>query len=193
MAGGGQSVPEPAPLRRRMTVTPSAVTATFDWRQFFVLAERLAREVDEAALRSAISRAYYAVFALASRRLRDQGCWQSTRDPHTRVWATYRNARSPACVRIADHGFNLLVQRRRADYDDRRNSRPAGRHCSWSRPRNPRPPRWPRPRRLVLFAGCVHVWLQPAVRSDFLGAEHPADERPCEADPTLPPARSAGP
>ena len=109
-----------------MTVPQSAVTAVFDWRSFFTLAERLGQEIgDEAAIRSAISRAYYAVFALASRRLRDQGCWQPTRDPHTRVWATYRNARIGRCKRIGDHGFNLLAQRRRADYDDRIGGIPA--------------------------------------------------------------------
>jgi hypothetical protein len=109
-----------------MTAPPSAVTAGFDWRRFVALAERLGQETgDEAALRSAISRAYYAVFALASRRLRDQGCWQQTRDPHTHVWATYRNARNRTCERIGDNGFNLLVQGRRADYDDRMGGIPA--------------------------------------------------------------------
>ncbi len=94
----------------------------FDWVRFVDLAERLAAETgDEAALRSAISRAYYAVFAVfavARGRLRDHGCWRSGRDPHTRVWATYRNADGRGCQRIGEKGFNLRDRRRRADYDD---------------------------------------------------------------------------
>jgi hypothetical protein len=103
-----------------MTEPPSTAATGFDWRAFLALAERLAQEVeDEAALRSAISRAYYAVFALASRRLREHGCLSQRRDQHTRVWATYRNAGRTACERIGELGFNLLDQRRRADYQDR--------------------------------------------------------------------------
>lgn len=101
-----------------MTTPSPAARTGFDWRRFLDLAERLGQEADEAALRSAISRAYYAAFALARRRLVDQGCWSQARDPHTRVWATYRNASGRACQRIGFRGFNLRDQRRRADYDD---------------------------------------------------------------------------
>jgi uncharacterized protein (UPF0332 family) len=102
-----------------VTRPAKAPAGRFDWRRFFDLAERLGQEVDdEAALRSAISRAYYAVFALARRRLREQGCLPVGRDPHLRVWGTYRDAGSQVCRRIGDLGFNLLDQRKRADYED---------------------------------------------------------------------------
>ena len=91
----------------------------FDWRSFLVLAEGLAaHSTDENALRTAISRAYYAVFTVARNRLRDHECWHPGRDPHTRVWATYRNSESLICQRIGDRGFNLRDRRHRADYDD---------------------------------------------------------------------------
>ena len=102
-----------------MTV-PRTPSPGFDWRSLLGLAERLGQETgNEAALRSAISRAYYAVFALARRRLREQGCWQVARDPHLRAWATYLNATGRSCRRIGELEFNLLDQRRRADYEDR--------------------------------------------------------------------------
>jgi hypothetical protein len=91
----------------------------FDWRSFLVLAERLAAQsADEDVLRTAIGRAYYAAFAVARNRLRDHDCWRSGRDPHTRVWATYRNSNNLNCQRIGDRGFNLRDRRHRADYDD---------------------------------------------------------------------------
>jgi hypothetical protein len=94
-------------------------TQRFDWRRYFDLAVRLGQDVDdEAALRSAISRSYYAVFALARRRLRDNGCWGAGRDPQKRVWATYRAAGTQPCRVIGDRGFNLLDRRKRADYED---------------------------------------------------------------------------
>ncbi len=91
----------------------------FDWRRFIGIAEQLSVDSsDEVALRTAIGRSYYAVFAVAQNRLRDHGCWRSGRDPHTRVWATYRNSRHRGCQRIGEKGFNLRDRRRRADYDD---------------------------------------------------------------------------
>jgi hypothetical protein len=102
-----------------MTAPSTPPRTGFAWRSFLALAERLGREVDdEAALRSAISRAYYAVFALAHRRLSDHGCWSSGRDPHQRVWGTYVAADSEQCQEIGNRGFNLRDRRRRADYDD---------------------------------------------------------------------------
>jgi hypothetical protein len=100
-------------------MSTKASTHRFDWRRFFDLAERLAQDVDdEAALRSAISRAYYALFALARRRLIDDGCWSAGRDPHWRVWTTYRTGGTARCRDIGDRGFNLLDRRKRADYED---------------------------------------------------------------------------
>ena len=43
----------------------------FDWGEFLSQAQRLAAGGDEAGYRSSISRAYYSVFGLARRRLRD--------------------------------------------------------------------------------------------------------------------------
>ncbi len=39
----------------------------FDWMEFFYLAQSLARQAGQASRRSAISRAYYAVFGIARR------------------------------------------------------------------------------------------------------------------------------
>ena len=109
----------PPPLRHRVPLTTNVQTTRFDWRRYFALAERLGQDVaNEAALRSAISRAYYAVFALARRRLIADGCWNAGREPHKRVWMTYRTADDERCRTIGHRGFNLLDRRKRADYED---------------------------------------------------------------------------
>jgi len=89
----------------------------FGWADYVALARELgARADDEAAQRSAISRAYYAAFGLAQERLIEWG-WQAAGGrPHHGVWSTYQSSPREACRRIGEIGFVLRDQRNTADY-----------------------------------------------------------------------------
>ncbi len=63
----------------------------FDWRDYLLLAEDLAtRQGDEAAARSAISRAYYAALGRAAEVLRGEGRTISFMQTHSDVWRALR-------------------------------------------------------------------------------------------------------
>ena len=84
----------------------------FDWTAYLDLARELAKQTDnEAALRSAISRAYYAAFGMAHRRLVQHNCQLPTDRLHHHVWATYRDANQLDCRRIGVRGFALRDRR----------------------------------------------------------------------------------
>ncbi len=89
----------------------------FEWADYLQVARNLAREGgDEAALRSAISRAYYAALGMAYGRLPRYG-WQRSPGPiHHHVWRTYRRTENSDCRLIGELGFVLREQRVRADY-----------------------------------------------------------------------------
>jgi len=92
----------------------------FDWAQYLVLAEELVlRRDDEAALRSAVSRAYYAVFCRARNRLRQEGAHiPKTGKAHTVVWNRYREAAEECRRSIGTTGDRLRRSRNKADYND---------------------------------------------------------------------------
>lgn len=95
----------------------------FDWEEFLVLAEELVRRHGDAgAERSAISRAYYAVFHLASAHfLRCGGRLTRTGVDHRLVWDWFlRPGATGASRRIGTAGFRLKQARRRADYESGR-------------------------------------------------------------------------
>lgn len=94
-------------------------TPEFAWRQFHDVATRLLEHGDEASLRSAVSRDYYAVFHRAQAVL-------STLDPdgapargvgsHEDVWNRLGAKLKGRPRMLAKHGRSLLVQRKKADY-----------------------------------------------------------------------------
>lgn len=89
----------------------------FDWPDYLDFARRIAAETDnEAALRTAISRAYYAVFNFALERLVEHGFIPGGPDPHRRVWRAYQSSDNPDCRRIGAIGFLLRDRRNVADY-----------------------------------------------------------------------------
>lgn len=89
----------------------------FDWRGYLRLARELAtRAEDEASLRSAISRAYYAVFGTAIDRLHRHGWTPARGQGHHHVWTTYQRAVPDVCRRIGQLGFYLRDARQSADY-----------------------------------------------------------------------------
>jgi len=91
----------------------------FDWVEYLELAGELAeRRESEAALRSAVSRAYYAVFCKARQTLRDQGFIVPRRGAHQFVWEKYQNHRERSHRRIGLHGERLKNYREDADYEE---------------------------------------------------------------------------
>ena len=91
-----------------------------DWSDFLVVANDLAaRTRDEAAARTAISRAYYAAFGAARRHLIRSGVSIPQAGPaHPLVWSAFQATPGRVHRRIANRGRQLLMRRRRADYED---------------------------------------------------------------------------
>jgi uncharacterized protein (UPF0332 family) len=88
----------------------------FDPREFLRLAEELAkRGHDEAALRSAISRAYYAAYWVARRFLFGAGIRVQG---HIEIWNAFRQL-DEAAWKTGENGSLLRRSRNSADYDER--------------------------------------------------------------------------
>ena len=91
----------------------------FNWTQYIELAEELATDRRESALRSAVSRAYYGAFGLATN-------WILENDPsaslpadgrkHEFVWRYFADRKDRVSVRIANEGTKLRAKRNDADY-----------------------------------------------------------------------------
>lgn len=92
----------------------------FDWAEHLVLAEELAgRSTNEASLRSAVSRAYYAAFCTARNRLLREGeDIPKTGEAHITVWTRYRESDRKDRRDIGITGDRLRRTRNKADYDD---------------------------------------------------------------------------
>jgi uncharacterized protein (UPF0332 family) len=98
---------------------------SFDWSDFLKLAESLARaerasSLEEAALRSAVSRAYYAAFCLSRNYARDRGRIALTgqaRD-HGIVKDYFKYSRVRDHKKIGTKLDRLRDNRNCADYDD---------------------------------------------------------------------------
>ena len=95
----------------------------FDWLEFLELAKALAKSDEEAAMRSAVSRAYYAVYGSIARVLLVEGFdASSTTDPHFQMWRHLeRNPVGKPEGRtrgvLARYGRELRLFRKKADYD----------------------------------------------------------------------------
>ena len=92
----------------------------FDWKTFLTLAQILVKqESNDAALRSAISRAYYAAYIVARRHWEtDNGPMQIGASSHKIIWDGYANRPGVIERRIATDGQTMFTHRKRADYDD---------------------------------------------------------------------------
>ncbi len=93
---------------------------SFDWQGYYDLAKVLSERDDEASLRSAMSRAYYAAFHSAQMKVKQ-------RDPslvraegqgsHEVVWRWYKEQRNNRTMtQIGVWGFRLKDERVAADY-----------------------------------------------------------------------------
>ena len=88
------------------------------WGGFLEIAHALAKVDEEASLRSAVGRAYYALFGTARDYLEEQQYpFKGTGEDHTLVWTYLRRRKKRELVRVADEGERLRSFRRWADYD----------------------------------------------------------------------------
>jgi uncharacterized protein (UPF0332 family) len=97
----------------------SPTPSVFAWGDYQALARTLAVQADEASLRSAVSRAYYASFGSARTVATTRG-FVSTRTgaDHSALWRWFAAETSKEGRRIANLGFRLRLKRTKADYRD---------------------------------------------------------------------------
>jgi uncharacterized protein (UPF0332 family) len=93
---------------------------SFDWNEYLRLAQRLGGLADDAASRSAVSRAYYSAFHAASLSVNSNKITTNPkyeRDRHLRIWNIYMDSSNKECRRIGNRGQRLKAERQYADYD----------------------------------------------------------------------------
>lgn len=91
----------------------------FDWANYLMLARDLAAPgADGAALRSAVSRAYYAAFCQARNILRQDGVNTDDLRSHWSLWNIYRDDPDPVRQIIGEDGNRIRGYRSQADYSD---------------------------------------------------------------------------
>lgn len=91
----------------------------FDWVNYLIFAKELVERSDEAAQRSAVSRAYYAAFCKARNRLRQKGVIpKEDRIGHKKLWKMYKEDPEVATRRIGFHGDLMHEIRKEVDYED---------------------------------------------------------------------------
>ena len=91
----------------------------FSWQAFFELAERLAAAPDEASLRTAVSRSYYAVYNRAREMLEHLDPDYEphrTRESHKQVWDRVAARTERQAKTAARSGKSLMHKRVEADY-----------------------------------------------------------------------------
>lgn len=96
----------------------------FQWEQYICLACKLIRSSEssllyDASLRSAISRAYYGVYGVASTYLLDKGIpYFPTENPHQYVREKFKSSDDRRERQIGEQIGRLWRGRKSADYDD---------------------------------------------------------------------------
>ena len=92
----------------------------FDWYDYFTLALELRERDDEACKRSAVSRAYYAMFCNARNALEFRGEFdrRESGSHHRDIWNHFGLGPDRERRRIGELGHRLREARRQADYDD---------------------------------------------------------------------------
>lgn len=85
----------------------------FDWGDYVILA---AQADDEAALRTAIGRAYYAAYGRAAEHLIARGLLGTRPATHRNVWSAFKVPTDSERWTIWTVGLRLKDQREKADY-----------------------------------------------------------------------------
>lgn len=86
-------------------------------REFHKLASALIGQSNSAEIRTAISRAYYAIFDLAAQFLTHSGLKLSRTNVHVAVQHRLQNCGDPEIQRVGSQLTDLASKRVRADYD----------------------------------------------------------------------------
>lgn len=92
-----------------------------DWFSYYELAQEWVEHAGEAHKRSAVSRAYYAMYCTARDKLKDAGRYNppSCGSNHTHVWNSYKaDLQYPERVQVGVLGTRLRLARNKADYHD---------------------------------------------------------------------------
>ena len=90
---------------------------SFDWTNYLTLAQELATRQDDAAKRTAISRAYYFVFNISFARAETTaGKRPGGETYHKWCWDKYQNTPDPACRQLGLDGERMKRRRVKADY-----------------------------------------------------------------------------
>src|ERR1017187_1540549 len=90
---------------------------SFDWADYFELAQELAGRKEEACLRSSLSRAYYYVFNIALIRAERNGFILARNEStHNQLWRLYSKSPEPDCISLGQIALRLKEKRERADY-----------------------------------------------------------------------------
>jgi hypothetical protein len=93
-------------------------TQPFDWSTYLVLARDLATRVDEAALRSSLSRAYYYVYHLGLARAQTNGFnAMPGESSHKQLWRLFTDNPEAQCAQLGQLAMRLKQKRERADYE----------------------------------------------------------------------------
>ena len=99
----------------------------FDWLKFLTLAKELRKRSEEEAVRTSVSRAYYATYHKAREFLdiRNVSVTRGTASPgaaraqtaHDAVWKTFSESRDKTWRKICEDGDRLKRKRQQADYN----------------------------------------------------------------------------
>lgn len=91
----------------------------FDWADYLTFAREIKTRTDEAAKRSAISRAYYCVFNKARKYAENKLGYQysSYHTSHKPIWDCFQN-KGATFKAVRDNGLKLKDFREAADYKD---------------------------------------------------------------------------
>lgn len=88
----------------------------FDWNNFLTLAQELVQDNVVESQRTAINRAYYAIFNPAVERA-IRRCGQPTGTKHAWCWERYSRTNDPLSRRLGAEGERLKKLRHKVDYD----------------------------------------------------------------------------
>ncbi len=93
-------------------------TQSFDWSDYFTLANELSKRPEEYCLRTAISRAYYYIYHLARQRIIDNRFpFARHGDTHKQVWEKFESDPDPSCQKLYTLAKRIHDKRKQADYD----------------------------------------------------------------------------
>jgi uncharacterized protein (UPF0332 family) len=90
----------------------------FDWQQYLVIADEIAKDSREAMQRSSISRAYYAVYHLGLKYARAHNFSEKIPSLHRKLWSWYQNQPNAQMRELGTAGSRLKQRREKVDYDD---------------------------------------------------------------------------